>query len=78
MTDKPRLIEYAFPLKQTSLDSVHKKNVHEDIVMFNFNKPSLRFFLGHEAYGNLLAKAKGNVLISRKAIQEATLEIGGI
>jgi adenine-specific DNA methylase len=27
MTDKPRLIEYAFPLKQTSLDSVHEKNV---------------------------------------------------
>lgn len=27
MTDKPRLIEHAFPLKQTSLDSVHEKNV---------------------------------------------------
>jgi adenine-specific DNA methylase len=27
MTDKPRLIEFAFPLKQTSLDSVHEKNV---------------------------------------------------
>jgi adenine-specific DNA methylase len=27
MTDKPRLIEVAFPLKQTSLDSVHEKNV---------------------------------------------------
>ena len=27
MTDKPRLIEYAFPLKQASLDSVHEKNV---------------------------------------------------
>jgi len=27
MTDFPRLIEYAFPLKQTSLDSVHEKNV---------------------------------------------------
>lgn len=27
MTDKPRLIERAFPLKQTSLDSVHEKNV---------------------------------------------------
>ena len=26
-TDKPRLIEVAFPLKQTSLDSVHEKNV---------------------------------------------------
>src|SRR4029078_6259722 len=25
--DKPRLIEFAFPLKQTSLDSVHEKNV---------------------------------------------------
>jgi putative DNA methylase len=25
--DTPRLIEYAFPLKQTSLDSVHEKNV---------------------------------------------------
>ena len=25
--DKPRLIEYAFPLKQASLDSVHEKNV---------------------------------------------------
>ena len=27
MTDGPRLIERAFPLKQTSLDSVHEKNV---------------------------------------------------
>src|SRR3990170_4016803 len=27
MTDLPRLIEHAFPLKQTSLDSVHEKNV---------------------------------------------------
>lgn len=27
MTDKPRLIEAAFPLKQASLDSVHEKNV---------------------------------------------------
>jgi len=27
MTDFPRLIEYAFPLKQASLDSVHEKNV---------------------------------------------------
>ena len=27
MNDFPRLIEYAFPLKQTSLDSVHEKNV---------------------------------------------------
>src|SRR5439155_24095105 len=27
MTDTPRLIERAFPLKQTSLDSVHEKNV---------------------------------------------------
>lgn len=26
-SDKPRLIEHAFPLKQTSLDSVHEKNV---------------------------------------------------
>jgi hypothetical protein len=25
--DFPRLIEFAFPLKQTSLDSVHEKNV---------------------------------------------------
>ncbi|NUN95802.1 MAG: DUF1156 domain-containing protein [Candidatus Omnitrophica bacterium] len=27
MTDKPLLIERAFPLKQASLDSVHEKNV---------------------------------------------------
>lgn len=27
MTDKPRLIEVAFPLKQTSIDSIHEKNV---------------------------------------------------
>jgi putative DNA methylase len=27
MTDQPRLIERAFPLKQTSMDSVHEKNV---------------------------------------------------
>jgi putative DNA methylase len=27
MSDFPRLIEYAFPLKQASLDSVHEKNV---------------------------------------------------
>ena len=27
MTDTPRLVEYAFPLKQASLDSVHEKNV---------------------------------------------------
>jgi hypothetical protein len=27
LTDRPRLIEVAFPLKQTSLDSVHEKNV---------------------------------------------------
>lgn len=27
MTDKPRLIGRAFPLKQASLDSVHEKNV---------------------------------------------------
>ena len=27
MDDTPRLIEYAFPLKQASLDSVHEKNV---------------------------------------------------
>src|SRR5512140_2512797 len=27
MNDFPRLIEHAFPLKQTSLDSVHEKNV---------------------------------------------------
>ncbi len=27
MTDRPRLIERGFPLKQASLDSVHEKNV---------------------------------------------------
>jgi adenine-specific DNA methylase len=27
MTDQPRLIEYALPLKQASLDSVHEKKV---------------------------------------------------
>ncbi len=27
MTDFPRLIEFAFPLKQASLDSVHEMNV---------------------------------------------------
>ena len=27
MTDRSRLIEHAFPLKQASLDSVHEKNV---------------------------------------------------
>ena len=27
MNDRPRLIEFAFPLKQASLDSVHEKNV---------------------------------------------------
>src|SRR5829696_5329107 len=27
LNDFPRLIEHAFPLKQTSLDSVHEKNV---------------------------------------------------
>lgn len=27
MSDTPRLIEVAFPLKQTSIDSVHEKNV---------------------------------------------------
>ena len=27
VVDVPRLIEHAFPLKQTSLDSVHEKNV---------------------------------------------------
>src|SRR5437016_1860755 len=27
MSDRPRLIEVAFPLKQASLDSVHEKNV---------------------------------------------------
>ncbi|HYT91537.1 MAG TPA: DUF1156 domain-containing protein [Gemmataceae bacterium] len=27
MTDRPRLIEVAFPLRQTSLDSVHEKAV---------------------------------------------------
>ena len=29
MTDNPRLIERAFPLKQASLDSVHEKNVRQ-------------------------------------------------
>src|SRR6266478_8110472 len=29
MTDKPRLIEVAFPLKQASLASVHEKNVRQ-------------------------------------------------
>ena len=29
MTDQPRLIEVAFPLKQASLDSVHEKNVRQ-------------------------------------------------
>lgn len=28
MTDKSRLIEHAFPLKQASLDSVHEKTCH--------------------------------------------------
>ena len=27
MSDKPRLIEAAFPLEQTSIDSVHEKSV---------------------------------------------------
>ena len=27
MTDKPRLINHAFPLKEASLDSVREKNV---------------------------------------------------
>ena len=35
MTDTPRLIEHAFLLKQTSLDSVHKKNVrHGNFLKF--------------------------------------------
>jgi adenine-specific DNA methylase len=29
MTDTPRLIEHAFPLKQTSLDSLHEKNIRQ-------------------------------------------------
>jgi putative DNA methylase len=28
-TDRPRLIEVAFPLKQAPLDSVHEKNVRD-------------------------------------------------
>jgi hypothetical protein len=30
MTDSPRLIEFAFPLKQTLLDSVHEKEEYHD------------------------------------------------
>ncbi len=40
MTDKPRLIECAFPLKQTLLDSVHEKNVrHGHISISTHAKP---------------------------------------
>ena len=35
MTDKPRLIEYAFPLKQASLDSAHDE-VARKAIAFGF------------------------------------------
>ena len=30
MTDRPRLIEVAFPLKQASIDSVHEQSILQD------------------------------------------------
>ena len=42
MTDHPRLIEVAFPLKQTSLDSVHEKNVRHGHISTLHIWPALR------------------------------------
>ena len=43
MTDQPRLIEYGFPLKQASLDSVHEKNIrHGHISRLHIWPPAAR------------------------------------
>lgn len=42
MSDQPRLIEFAFPLKQTSLDSVHEKNVRHGHISTLHIRPARR------------------------------------
>jgi len=79
MTDKPRLIEHAFPLKQASLDSVHEKNVrHGHISTLHIwparrplaaclaaivGKFNSRLVCMLNPFGNLLTRAKGSVMI---------------
>jgi len=46
MNDKPRLIEKAFPLKQTSLDSVHEEERQGRMLIINYLN-SLSVFRGH-------------------------------
>ena len=117
MADIPRLIEHAFPLKQTSLDEVHEKNVRHGhsstlhiwparwrfalwraetgayevsanewvkacnkrqgywlYAIYDCAKPSPRLICVQNPFGNLLAKAKGSVLVGSKQVMEASAE----
>ena len=63
-----RLIEVAFPLKQTSIDSVHKKNVRHGHISTLHIWPARR---------PLAVGAKGGVLIQSQAIIAAESQVGG-
>ena len=74
MTDTPRLIEHAFPLKQTSLDSAHEKNMRQGYwfyVVYDCATPNPRLVRVQDPFESLLAKSKGSVLISAKEIGQA-------
>ena len=60
MTDHPRLIEYAFPLKQASLDSVHEKNVrHGHISALHIWPARGRWRRDHQRVRNLCRSGGG-------------------
>jgi len=77
MADTPRLIEHAFPLEQTSLDSVHEKNVrHGHISTLHCDTPSPHLIRVQDRLGNLLPRAKESVLIGQAQIIEAAAQEG--
>src|SRR5262245_14191101 len=83
MTDRPRLIEVAFPLKQASLVSVHEKNVRHGHISTLHIWPSLLLpgalpglWAGEElAAGSLFAYFAGGhvVQVPRQGYEEPVL-----
>jgi hypothetical protein len=62
MPEKKRLIEFAFPFKQTSIDSVYEKNVHHGHISTLHIWPTRR----------PLAAFRANGMIYRRAISPGT------
>jgi hypothetical protein len=77
MTNTPRFIEHAFALKQIPSNPIHEKNsrqINWFCAVYDCATPNPRLVCVQDPFGNLLAKAKGSVLISAAQVLEATTD----